>query len=223
MRRPAVGAVLLCSLVFAGCGGAAASPVVAMMSTSGTTADALAATTTISMTTSTHTATQPRPTPSPTATPEATAQTTASTTTLPVSTSMRRVTTNASANLAFAVAACRSDPHAGVYHPQRLIVQRPCVAVTGVVDLVRQEPDGDLLNARNLTGERGDLVAEIVPADQPGCTPGQPRRAPSGSYSYGIYSGLRPATPPAGALVQAIGPYVLDADHGRMGCIPSGR
>lgn len=98
---------------------------------------------------------------------------------------MSSAAANGSANLAFAGAACRSDLHAGVYHPERLIVQRPCVAVTGVVDLVRQEPDGDahinlrltpadgdLLNARNLAGEHGDLVVEIVPADQPGCTLG---------------------------------------------------
>ena len=64
-------------------------------------------------------------------------------------------------------------------------------------------------------------MAEIVPADQPGCTPGQPPPLPptayrSSSYDYGTCTGADIATPPMGAQVKATGPYVLDTDHGWM-------
>ena len=233
LRLSAYGAVLLlCVLLLAGCSGTVASPAVAA-ATSGSAAGVPGATAAIPTISARATTTQPRPTPSPTATlapaATATAPPALPTATVPVSTSTISAPVSAGANLAYAGAACRNDLNAGVYHPQRLIVQRPCVAVTGVVDLVRQEPDGDahvnlrlapadddLLNARNLAGEHGDLVVEIVPADQPSCTPGQPPKPPRGSYNYGICSGLRLVTPAVGALVQVIGPYVLDADHGWM-------
>src|SRR5258708_436101 len=79
-----------------------------------------------------------------------------------------------------------------VYHPSRLIVKQQCIAVTGTFvdatngsepDGVRHEADGDthgwlkldsqfqnLLNAGNISAERGNLVFEIVckfPVTQP--------------------------------------------------------
>ena len=121
---------------------------------------------------------------------------------------------------------------ADVYHPERLRVLRNCVAVTGTVAFVRREPDGDwhvnlrlpasetgLLDAANDRYERGELVAEIVPADQAGCGPvGAPARVPASayrgpSYDYGTCSGLNVRPPAIGARVAATGPYVLDADH----------
>jgi hypothetical protein len=130
---------------------------------------------------------------------------------------------------------CRSgDPLANVYHPYRLKVENPCLTITGTVAYIRAEDDGDihfdlslpasethLLDQANYSYEDGQLVAEIVPADQPGCTPGQPPRLPptayrSSSYNYGICTGADIATPPLGALVRITGPYVLDSDHGWM-------
>lgn len=130
---------------------------------------------------------------------------------------------------------CRSgDPLANVYHAYRLHVVKDCLTVTGTVAYVSHEDDGDLhvnialpasesnlLNQANMNYEYGNLVTEIVPADQPGCPPGRPPALPataytSPSYSYGICTGADIATPPVGALVSMTGPYVLDADHGWM-------
>lgn len=131
--------------------------------------------------------------------------------------------------------ACRGgDPLADVYHPYRLKVHNPCLTVTGTVAYIRREADGDvhvdlslpasethLLDRANFTYQNGQLVTEIVPADQPGCTPGQPPPLPptayrSSSYDYGTCTGADIATPAVGAEVSVVGPYVLDADHGWM-------
>ncbi len=103
------------------------------------------------------------------------------------------------------------------------------MTVTGTVAYVVREDDGDvhvdlalppseagLLNQANYAHQDGQLVTEIVPADQPGCTPGQPPRPSHGSYDYGICTGAGLVTPPLGATVSVTGPYVLDADHGWM-------
>ncbi len=130
---------------------------------------------------------------------------------------------------------CRSGyPLANVYHAYRLHIVKSCLAVTGTVEYVRREDDGDvhvelslpaneshLLDAANVADEYGHLVTVIVPADQPDCTPGEPPPLPptayrSYSYSYGICTGADVATPALGARVVVTGPYVLDADHGWM-------
>lgn len=126
-----------------------------------------------------------------------------------------------------------------MYHPYRLKVQNACMTVTGTVAYVRNEDDGDvhfnlslppdeshLLDQANYDHEHGELVVEIVPADQPGCTPGQPPHLPStaytsSSYSYGICTGADIPTPPLGAQVSVTGPYALDSDHGWMEIHPA--
>lgn len=130
---------------------------------------------------------------------------------------------------------CRSgDPLANVYHPYRLQVRNACMTVTGTVAYIRHEDDGDihfnlslpaaeahLLDQANYSYENGELVTEIVPADQPGCSPRQPPPLPptayrSSSYNYGLCTGADIATPPIGSEVSVTGPYVLDSDHGWM-------
>jgi len=125
---------------------------------------------------------------------------------------------------------CRGgNPLANVYHPYRLIVQKRCLTVTGTVAYIRYEDDGDihvnlrlppnevgLLNHANLADESGDLVTEIVPADQPGCTRGKVPLSPHGSYNFGICTGADIKAPAIGSQVSVTGPYVLDADHGWM-------
>ncbi len=125
---------------------------------------------------------------------------------------------------------CRTgDPLANVYHPDRLRVIDACKTVTGTAAFVRHEDDGDyhlglhldppyasLLNSANLSSEHGDLVVEIVPADEIGCTPGAPPRPPHGSYDYGVCTGVDIPPPAFGAHVAVTGPYVLDIDHGWM-------
>ena len=126
--------------------------------------------------------------------------------------------------------ACRSgDPLRNVYHPYRLHIRSACRTVTGVVTSIRTEPDGDyhinvrldakyagLINDRNRTGEGGNLVVEVVPADEPGCTPGKPPRPPYDTYDFGVCTGADIAAPPTGAHISVTGPYVLDANHGWM-------
>ncbi len=111
---------------------------------------------------------------------------------------------------------------------------KDCITVSGTVASVRHEDDGDihinlalpaterhLLNQANISEEDGDLVTEIVPADQPGCTPGQPPPLPSSAYrtpgyTYGTCTGADITAPAVGERVTVTGPYVLDKDHGWM-------
>lgn len=124
--------------------------------------------------------------------------------------------------------ACRGgNPLANVYHPDRLRVIRPCITVSGTVMSVRHEDDGDyhfdlnvdspymnMLTAQNTSQQHGWLVVEIVPADEPGCTPGKPSKPPTGTYDYGICTGANEVAPSVGTHVYVTGPYVLDEDHG---------
>lgn len=202
--------------------------------TSGIPAASKAGTVTRPASSAPHAATQPAPTTaqaaSTTATPTATARTTSTT------------ANRSSANPAAAPSqptrptkGCRSgDPLANVYHPYRLLVKSECMTVTGTVAYIRHEDDGDvhldlslpaseshLLDQANYSDEDGQLVTEIVPADQPGCSPGQPPPLPptayrSPSYDYGLCTGADVPTPPLGSEVSVTGPYVLDSDHGWM-------
>jgi len=164
-------------------------------------------------------ATRPTPTPTDTATPES-----PSPTPLPSATETVEAPASETGN------GCRSgDPLSNVYHPYRLTVISACKTVTGVVTIIRREDDGDvhfdlkldapyssLINGRNDSGQHGYLVAEIVPADGPGCTVGKPPRTSIGTYDYGICTGTSVTTPRLGAHVSITGPYVLDRQHGWM-------
>jgi hypothetical protein len=116
-----------------------------------------------------------------------------------------------------------------VYHPDRLLVISACKTVSGVIRSITHEADGDyhfdlaldrayasLINKGNVSGQHGWLVAEIVPADEPGCTPGEPPKPVSGTYNYGYCTGADITTPPIGTHVSVTGPYVLDQSHGWM-------
>jgi hypothetical protein len=125
---------------------------------------------------------------------------------------------------------CRpGDPLANVHKPKRLRVVTACVVVRGTVALVFQDgEDGDyhvnvqvddefevLLNKANRV-QLGTLLAEVVPADQEGCTPGQPPRPPSDDKDFGLCTGANVAIPAVGDHVEFTGPYVLDSEHGWM-------
>jgi len=90
----------------------------------------------------------------------------------------------------------------GVYHPERLTVLSACQRATGVVTIVRAEPDGDLhfdvrldpsyrslLRSGNAK-QHGDLVIEFMPRD----------------------GGHLPA-PSVGDRVSLVGAWVDDTDH----------
>jgi hypothetical protein len=105
-----------------------------------------------------------------------------------------------------------------VYNPGRLQVLDPCASVTGTVDEVRKEADGDihilfrldrefasLLNEKNISRQYGDLVLEPI------CQ-GKVRQAdaaePCSRYD-GPYFQLQ-----VGQRYRVSGAYVHDADHG---------
>jgi hypothetical protein len=112
-------------------------------------------------------------------------------------------------------------PLAGVYLPFRLHVQKRCVTVTGTVDCLRREPDGDvhievrvdrayrrLLTRANAfqrcprhTGPH--LVVEIIP---------QRGELPLPDNSASLAGFVTPKAPRAGARVKVTGPYVLDTN-----------
>lgn len=105
-----------------------------------------------------------------------------------------------------------------VYHARRLQVLSPCISVTGAVDEVRQELDGDihilfrvdrefdsLLNDRNISRQHGDLIVEPICQH----TPTQPSaREPCSDYSGPFFQ------PQIGQRYLVWGAYVYDSDHG---------
>lgn len=137
--------------------------------------------------------------------------------------------TTAGSTTSAGAGACRAgNPLANVYHPYRLTVLAPCATVTGTVAFEHNdEADGDFhidvrldppyassLNAVNRSQQHGDLVVEVVPADEPGCTVGRPPKPAHGTYNYGTCTGADIPPPPIGARVRVVGPWVLDTDHG---------
>ena len=110
------------------------------------------------------------------------------------------------------------DPHAHVYSPDRLQLLAACVTVTGTVAVIRSEADGDLhlllqldpgegkyLNAKNVSGEMGDLVLEPVCVHTPTQTDALPA-------CVGYQNPL--PIPAVGSHISVTGPWVLDLDHG---------
>jgi len=105
-----------------------------------------------------------------------------------------------------------------VYNPARLQILEPCISVTGTVDEVRKESDGDvhirfrldqqfesLLNEKNVLRQQGDLVLEPI------CQ-GKVQQAdaaePCSRYNGPYFE------PEVGQRYQVWGAYVYDADHG---------
>jgi len=117
---------------------------------------------------------------------------------------------------------CRlGDPLDGVYLPFRLHVKRHCITVSGTVDCVHQEPDGDVHIELRLSrayrhfltranryqrcpGHKGPhLVVEIIP--QNGELPFPDNSATRAGF-------VTPAAPKAGDHVKVTGPYVWDTN-----------
>ncbi len=114
-----------------------------------------------------------------------------------------------------------------VYHAYRLHVISSCRTVTGTVEDVRGEPDGDthillkpypryagLVNAGNTEREHGDLVLEVICA-------GSVSQADAVTACHGVTPRVRSASP--GDRIRVTGSYVLDADHGWMEIHPASR
>jgi hypothetical protein len=105
-----------------------------------------------------------------------------------------------------------------VYNPTRLQIVERCKTVTGTIDSIKVEADGDfhirlkvdpqftsMINTANANGQFGDLVLEPVcqnPVTQPDAI------AACANFHQNI------SIPPIGAHVTVMGSYVLDQDHG---------
>ena len=117
-------------------------------------------------------------------------------------------------------ASCKpTDQDQYVYHPSRLAVQAACIRVSGTVEAIRREADGDLhillaldpayahlLTSANQGVELGDLVVEPV------CV-----RSVSQADAVAVCAADRDpmtALPAVGDRVWMEGRYVFDSDHG---------
>jgi hypothetical protein len=113
---------------------------------------------------------------------------------------------------------CDESLWSHVYNPSRLQVVEPCKTVTGIIESIRTERDGDyhirlkpdpqfsdLINSANVNGQFGDLVLEPIcvnPVTQPDAI----------SACHDFHQNIN--IPPIGTHVQVTGPYVLDKQHG---------
>jgi len=121
-----------------------------------------------------------------------------------------------------AASRCSADKLVHVYHPDRLRVLVPCVTVTGVIDLITPQPDGDFhvrlhldagqtcagqqcLDADNVSGQGGDLLLEPVCMHDV-------TQADAVDACVGYHNSL--VVPPPGTHIAATGPFVVDVDHG---------
>ncbi len=104
-----------------------------------------------------------------------------------------------------------------VYNPDRLEVVKQCVTVSGIVENVRPEDDGDyhvrlrldpayanLTNDANYSYQHGDLVVEIICA-----TTVTPSDAMAACENYNNPFPV----PTIGQHITVSGPYVFDNDH----------
>lgn len=122
----------------------------------------------------------------------------------------------------YRVGQCKpGQPLAGVYIPGRLTVKAACTTVSGTVDCLKQEPDGDihlrllpdpkyrrLLTPANSAqvcagNSAPHLVVEIIPQD--GHLP-----FPENSASRGHF--VTPTAPRPGDHISVTGPYVWDSN-----------
>ena len=105
-----------------------------------------------------------------------------------------------------------------VYHPQRLNIIEVCTQVSGTIENIREELDGDyhirlaldpeyqdMVNQANVDQQHGDLVLELIcqnPVEQ------QDAIQSCQDFRYIIN------VPPVGTHVLVTGSYVLDLEHG---------
>jgi hypothetical protein len=105
-----------------------------------------------------------------------------------------------------------------VYNPSRLQIVDKCITVTGVIDSIRSERDGDLhirlrldpphahlVNQANQENQFGDLVLEPI------CI-GKVIQATAISACLNFHQDID--IPPIGSHVQVTGSYVKDKEHG---------
>lgn len=115
-----------------------------------------------------------------------------------------------------ATSPCGAHPFEHVYHPNRLKVLAKCRTITGTIDFIRREPDGDLhirlhvddaslLDQKNIDEQHGDLVIEPMCVHE--VTQEDAKDACRGYQSDIV-------VPAVGTRVSETGPWVLDQPHG---------
>jgi hypothetical protein len=117
-------------------------------------------------------------------------------------------------------ASCDQSLWGHIYHPSRLQVNDPCITVTGTIQSIRTEKDGDLhirlkldpeftnlLNDRNVAGQFGNLVVEPV------CQ-GTVTQPDAMAACQNFHQDIN--VPSVGTHVTLTGAYVLDLQHGWM-------
>ncbi|MEO9363898.1 MAG: hypothetical protein ABI348_08360 [Nitrososphaera sp.] len=117
--------------------------------------------------------------------------------------------------------ACNQSLWNHVYRPERLKVVNPCVSVTGAIESITPEPDGDLHilvkldsqysnltkdNMANAIFQQGNLVVEAI------CQHETILSGPKAACSN-FHQDLLLTIPPVGTHVEVVGSYVLDQGH----------
>ena len=105
-----------------------------------------------------------------------------------------------------------------VYNPKRLQIVDPCKTVSGVIEAIRVEKDGDyhvllkldkeyqnIVNSANIKDQKGDLVLEPI------CQ--NPVVQQDAIFACQNFIGTV-KVPPVGTHVRVTGTYVLDHEHG---------
>ncbi len=113
---------------------------------------------------------------------------------------------------------CNQELWSHVYNPSRLTILNQCLRVTGTIEVIRLEKDGDdhillkldpgqenLLNEKNISQQQSDLVLEPV------CLHTVTQTDAKASCN-GFQSNV--VIPHVGTHVKVIGSYVLDTAHG---------
>ena len=113
---------------------------------------------------------------------------------------------------------CNQELWSHVYNPSRLKILNQCLQVTGTIEVIRLEKDGDdhillkldpgqenLLNEKNIAQQQSDLVLEPVCLHTV-------TQADAISSCNGFHSNV--IIPRIGTHVKVIGSYVLDTAHG---------
>jgi hypothetical protein len=113
-------------------------------------------------------------------------------------------------------------PLAGVYFPSRLHVIDRCLTVTGTVDCVKLEPDGDLHVRLRLDAQFAGLVRSAnalqTCVDHPGphlvveIIPQRPQGVLFRTNNADAGGFIDPRTPAPGDHVTVTGPYVIDTN-----------
>ena len=105
-----------------------------------------------------------------------------------------------------------------VYNPSRLQVVDYCTSVSGIIESIRTERDGDyhirvkldpqfsgMINSANINGQFGDLVVEPICVNKV-------TQSSAMSACQDFHQNIE--VPPVGTHVEITGSYVLDKEHG---------